>query len=74
MDPEYFYAYLIAHAYKHYADCETGVRLWLDLYYLFLNMELNVDEMHSILEQLKLSEFEKSIRSLTLKCFEEEQL
>lgn len=73
-DPTGFYIYLIAHAYKHYSDKGTGVRLLLDLHYLFLNMELNVDEMHSILEQLKLSEFEKNIRSLTLKCFKDERL
>lgn len=74
MDPEYFYVYLIAHAHKHYSGGGTGIHQLIDFYYIYHQMELNYDEIDSILEPLGLSDFEKQIRSLSMNCFEKEEL
>lgn len=74
MDPEYFYIYLIAHAHKHYSHRGTGIRQLIDFYYLYHQIELNFDEIDSILEPIGLSEFEKQIRSLSINCFENEEV
>lgn len=74
MDTEYFYLYLIAHAYKHYSSGGTGIRQLIDFYYLFHHGSISFDEIYPVLEQLGLLEFEQQIRALSLDCFDKEEL
>ena len=68
---EDFYVYLLAHGYKHYSTCGTGIRFLSDIYVFlrekqaFLNWDYIAEELHA----LKIHEFEAATRELTNKLF-----
>ena len=67
---EDFYAYMLAHVYKHFSHNGTGLRALLDIYvYLNTYPELDFDYIGRELNKLQISEFEQRSRSLALNLF-----
>ena len=70
-DEDFYLHSIIAHAYKHTRNGGTGLRTLTDIYvYLTHKRELDWDYIASHLEQLQLTEFEKSIKELAFCLFE----
>lgn len=67
--PEDFYIYLIAHEYKHYSNCGTGLRSLLDVYVYEQKYDLNREYIESELKQLGIADFEEISRKLALGIF-----
>lgn len=71
MTDEDFYIYLICHIYKHYRSSGTGLRSLLDIYIHNHSRydSLNKDYLSDEFEKLKLSDFEKDMRRLSVAVF-----
>lgn len=70
---EDFYIYMMAHAYKHYSRCGTGIRLLTDVY-VYLSKkgeEMDWSYIHCELKKLGMDEFEESCRALAERLFSE---
>ncbi len=66
---EDFYIFMIAHEYKHFISCGTGLRSLLDTY-VYINKEnLNMEYVLSEAEKLGISNYEKTNRELSMKLF-----
>lgn len=68
---EDFYIYMTAHAFKHYSGGGTGLRTLID-YYVYLNKkerDLDWVYVHKECEKLKISDFEKDMRTLSAHAF-----
>ena len=73
---EDFYVFLVAHEYKHFKRCGTGIRSLLDRY-VFLSKKGSVLDLSYIEDQLckmKLDKFEKKTRDLAFKLFSAEEI
>ncbi|MBO7474066.1 MAG: nucleotidyltransferase family protein [Ruminococcus sp.] len=73
---EDFYLFMLAHEYKHYAFGGTGVRSLVDTY-IFLRKfgnSLNWKYIHTELDKIGISDFERSNRELAVKVFSMKQL
>ena len=80
---ENLYLYLLAHEYKHYSSGGTGLRSVLDIY-VFLKrfgVSLDMEYIRTEAKKLKIAEFERANRNLSLNLFgnkslnsEEEQM
>lgn len=73
MSIEDLYLHTIAHMYKHYVLGGFGIRFLADVY-LFLQKEadkLNYEYINARLAQMELTDFERLVRSLSLKTFED---
>lgn len=69
---EDFYIFMIAHEFKHYSSSGTGIRSLFDTY-VYLKQKsdsLNWTYISEELDKLKLSDFEKSNRLLSIDLFE----
>ncbi len=75
LNNEDFYVYFVSHAYKHFHNYGTGLRTLLDIY-VFLKhfQDLDWDYIGTETKKLEISEFENTIRGLSLKLFDDEQL
>lgn len=69
---EDFYVYIISHEYKHYSGGGTGLRSLVDCYLLLKKYGKTLDReyVEGELAKLGLLDFEKLIRSLSLKLFD----
>ena len=69
--PEDFYAFAIAHAYKHYSRSGTGIRTLADIYVMdrHLGDIMDRDEVEQKLTQLGIAEYEQHSRVLAEKLF-----
>lgn len=69
--PEDFYAFVIAHAHKHYSHSGTGVRTLADIYVMerHLGDIMDRDEVEQKLTQLGIAEYEQHSRVLAEKLF-----
>lgn len=68
---EDFYLYFIAHSYRHYNTYGTGIRFLFDLYLILNKYYEAIDKvsLNDRLEQLGLSNFERTARELSVKLF-----
>ena len=66
---EDFYVYLIAHEYKHYSDCGTGLRSLLDVFLYLEREKIDLDYVHKATERMGITAFEETNRSLAMKLF-----
>lgn len=68
---EDFYVYLISHMHKHYTVSGIGLRSLLDIYIFNKHKYLALDHSYveTQLNELKISEFERNMRSLSEKVF-----
>lgn len=68
---EDFYVYIMAHAYKHYSNCGTGIRTLLDTFVLDWKKGGSLDRVYinSELERLGIAEFEEQSRIFARKLF-----
>ena len=66
---EDFYVYFVAHAFKHFDGCGTGIRSFVDCYVYRSVKELDDSYIEKELAKLKLSEFEKTFYSASEKVF-----
>lgn len=66
---EDFYVYFVAHAFKHFDGCGTGIRSFVDCYVYRSVKELDDSYIEKELEKLNLSEFEKTFCSASEKVF-----
>ena len=76
MTEEDFYLYHLIHLYKHIRHGGISIRPLVDIY-VFLDKvseRLNWDYINQVLTDLRLQSFEKAMRSLSNKCFMEEDL
>lgn len=70
MSDEDFYIYMVAHIYKHYSNCGTGLRSLLDVYvYNRAKDNLNREYLKEELTKTDLCEFEEEMRDLAMKIF-----
>ena len=69
--PEDFYLYMTAHEYKHFAGGGTGVRSLADTYVFIQKYGdvLDWDYLHTELEKMQLTEYERQNRELAMKLF-----
>lgn len=68
---EDFYLYILGHAYKHYVNRGTGLRILTDVF-CFLEKDrdkLNWPRVQAAAEQIGFASFEASLRSLAFKLF-----
>ena len=68
---EDFYIYMMAHEYKHFTGCGTGVRSLVDAY-IFLskyNSDLDWEYINAELNKLGIEKFERNNRELAMKVF-----
>lgn len=61
---EDFYTYFIAHFHKHDSMSGTGIRFYIDLYYILNGIELDKDKLDKLLKKLGLYEFNNKVVSL----------
>ena len=66
---EDFYVYFVAHAFKHFDGCGTGIRSFVDCYVYRSVKELDDSYIEKELEKLGISEFEKMFCSASEKVF-----
>lgn len=69
--PEDFYLYILGHAYKHYVNRGTGLRILTDVY-CFLEKDrdkLDWPRVQAAAEQIGFAFFEATLRQLTFKLF-----
>ena len=66
---EDFYVYFVAHAFKHFDGCGTGIRSFVDCYVYRSVKGLDDSYIEKELEKLGLSEFEKTFCSASEKVF-----
>lgn len=72
LSDEDFYIYLIAHAYKHFSECGTGLRLLPDIWvYTRKHPQLNWDYITGELEKLGAADFEQTCRQLAEKLLDD---
>lgn len=73
---EDFYVYFIAHEYKHFAVCGTGLRSLVDTYIVLKHFDCALDwrYINKELETLRLTDFEQKNRMLAVKLFSGEAL
>lgn len=69
--PEDFYVYMTAHAYRHYNKDGTGLRTVLDEYVMLRKFSASLDWDYVSREagKMKIDEFEKDLRTLSLALF-----
>lgn len=67
--PEDLYVYVIAHEYKHYVACGTGLKSVLDTYVLLTKESLDMRYVAAETEKLGIRSFEERNRSLALHLF-----
>lgn len=61
MSNEDFYAYLICHLNKHYLNAGSGIRLYLDLYYVRKKLDINYDVALKIIEDMGLKGYHERV-------------
>ena len=71
---EDFYVYILAHAYKHYANSGTGLRSLLDIYVILKKTSPDLGKVSAELEKLGMTDFEYRFRSLALDLFSGKEL
>lgn len=64
-----FYVFMIAHEFKHFSSCGTGLRSLLDTYVYLTSNNLDMKYVSEEIEKLGLSNFEKMNRSLAMDLF-----
>ena len=69
-----FYIYNIMHNVKHFCKAGTGVRILLDLYYMFKHMKLDFDYINQELKKFGLDTYSDCLVNLTNKLFNKEIL
>lgn len=74
LSPEDFYLYLVAHEYKHYCGCGTGLRSFWDTYVFLKKEALDMDYVAAEAEKMGLAEFEADNRARSLRLFSGETL
>lgn len=75
MSDEDFYLYHMAHLHKHFSGCGTGLRYFVDQYYLNRKMRVRLDreKLETSLDELHMLDFEKKIYALTEMLFGKEE-
>ena len=68
------YIHSVAHMYKHFVLGGFGVRFLVDTYLLLQNAKLDSDYINQKLSAMKLVDFEKTVRELSVDIFEENEL
>ena len=68
---EDFYVYFIAHAFHHYEESGTGIRSFADCYVYRSVKELDDAYIEKELQKLGIADFEKLLRSVSDKIFED---
>lgn len=67
---EDFYIYNIVHAWKHFSEGGTGVKILIDIYYILQNNQnLDFEYINFELKQIKLDVFAECLYKLTNKLF-----
>ncbi len=68
---EDFYAYFLAHGWKHFSNSGNGLRFLVDarVYLAAKGRQLDMEKLAPILDALGLGEFEATVRSLSEKLF-----
>lgn len=66
--------YILAHAYKHYANSGTGLRSLLDIYVILKETSPDMGKVSAELEKLGMTDFEYRFRSLSLDLFSGKEL
>lgn len=66
------YLHNIAHMYKHYMIGGFGVRFLIDTYLILKKCSLDFDFINQKIEEMKLTDFESTIRHLSLDLFDSE--
>ena len=71
--PEDFYLFSVAHAFKHFSERGTGLRILLDTY-VCLKKGLDTDYISAEAEKMGISDFELTVRRLATHLFEDDEL
>ena len=66
---EDFYIYFILHTFKHFDECGTGIRYFVDSYVYQNTKNLNRSYIERELDKLGVLAFEKTFRSISMKIF-----
>ena len=74
MSNEDIYLHSVAHMYKHYVLGGFGVRFLADTYLMLQKCELDFDYISSRLDEMKLVDFEKTVRELSVSVMENGEL
>ncbi len=74
MSPEDFYLFIICHAFKHFDTSGTGFRSLVDVYLCDTQYVFDREKVESVLNDLGVDAFEKTIRSLSHKLLGQEGL
>ena len=76
LSKEDFYIYHLIHMYKHFRASGVGIRPLVDIYVFLKKEEKNLDWKYAdqVLEELRLKQFEQTMKSLSKKCFSEKQI
>lgn len=69
---EHFYIYFLIHAYKHFSIAGCGIRPLVDIYVYMKKHAADLDfaYVEQILSRIGLSDFEKKLKTLSFKLFE----
>lgn len=72
---EDFYIFMIVHAYKHFSEYGTGMRILTDIYsYLKKYDSLDFKYINNELDSLRMMKFSNNLKDLTFKIFESKKL
>lgn len=74
MSPEDFYLFIICHAFKHFDTSGTGFRSLVDVYLCDTQYVFDREKVESVLNDLGVDKFEKTVRSLAHKLLGQEGL
>ncbi len=72
--PEDMYVYVVAHEFKHFSNCGTGLRSLADTYVCLKKLDPDFSVVESETDKLGISDFEKANRSLATHLFGGEKL
>lgn len=67
------YIYTLFHLYKHFVNSGVGVRMFLDVYLIKKNGNIDFDYVESILKELEIDGFAKVVDEVSLVLFEGKQ-